>query len=73
MRIGGRLSPLDYIKAIKLLGSGNHLLDKKPLAFFSQAPATTQFVIDDVREVVYASGDVTLNRAWIPPLYLTWD
>ena len=21
----------------------------------------------------YASGDVTLNRAWIPPLYLTWD
>ena len=22
---------------------------------------------------LYASGDVTLNRAWIPPLYLTWD
>ena len=30
----------------------------------------------EVREYVaqlYASGDVTLNRAWIPPLYLTWD
>jgi len=26
-----------------------------------------------VERVVYASGDVTLNRAWIPPLYLTWD
>lgn len=26
-----------------------------------------------VADRLYASGDVTLNRAWIPPLYLTWD
>ena len=25
------------------------------------------------RQPKYASGDVTLNRAGIPPLYLTWD
>ena len=28
---------------------------------------------DATAEAAYASGDVTLNRAWIPPLYLTWD
>ena len=29
--------------------------------------------LDGLRPLLYASGDVTLNRAWIPPLYLTWD
>ena len=33
------------------------------------------FIVEAHLEEVYpyASGDVTLNRAWIPPLYLTWD
>ena len=34
----------------------------------------TQAVDQVIRfDRMYASGDVTLNRAWIPPLYLTWD
>ena len=33
-------------------------------------PLQVRLMLDNQR---YASGDVTLNRAWIPPLYLTWD
>lgn len=39
------------------------------------SPKSTLFAgsIRSQVESEYASGDVTLNRAWIPPLYLTWD
>ncbi len=54
--------------------STTQIYDNRPVGVATTAPANGVVqVLYSYPTRPYASGDVTLNRAWIPPLYLTWD